>query len=336
MPSSLDASDRVLCPVPSCESVVLAKRVGDFKALGCEAGHGDASIRNYWIAESRDYVGELRAEMDEIEMRLDPVAWVQDRVLEAREIPDEKFEPVPLGVSDALPSYATGIVGRETGKLLSLHGMTTLSGKASAGKSWFALGAALNSAIDGWDVHYVAAEANDVIRRRVAHVFGEDTPERFNLDLVKPGLTVDHIIGQVAEWVVSTRTLLVFDSVSTIMGLMVGGSGSDKWDAQGRFEMFLLQLRALARGHVGIVNISEANAAGETKGRTLDHRSDVSIHFKSFEDSDAKEIRVVKAWEGRTGLLGRAMVNAEGPGLKLVYEGVRSNESDFPSGPEDF
>jgi predicted ATP-dependent serine protease len=200
--------------------------------------------------------------------------------------------------------------------------MTTLSGKASSGKSWFALGVAVNSAIDGWDVHYLAAEAHDVIGRRLKLAMGDAVPERFTLHSVEPGVTPADMIAEIRDWVVSTRTLLVIDSISTLLGLMRVGSSIDKWDAQDSLEMFLMRVRALTRGEVGILNISEANAQGESKGRVIDHRSDVSVNFVSVEDSDAKEIRVVKAWEGQTGMIGRARIDWKGPGMDLVHEGA--------------
>ena len=245
-------------------------------------------------------------------------------------MPETKFEQERLDVPvDSLPPYPTGFAGVERGVLLELRGMTTLSGKASSGKSWFALGSSLTAAIDGWDVHYLAAEAKDVIQRRTAMAFGMNPPARFKLHSVKPGVTVDRMIDEIAEWIVSERTLIVIDSISTMMGLMALNRGADKWDEQARLEMFLLRLRELTLGAVSILNLSEANIHGETKGRTLDHRSDISINFKSIEDSDAKSICVVKAWEGETGLVGLARVDPTGPGLRLVHDGAISDEPEW-------
>ena len=321
----------VPCPVFGCDGHVFVRRLGGaLKCFGCDTddSHGEAAIRNLWIAEDMKHESLQDELQDDRERRLDPVAWLQDKVLAAQDQPETKFQYEDISRVEELPSYRTGIVGRESGSLLHLRGMTTLSGIASSGKTWFALGAALASAGEGWSVHYLAAEAYDVIKRRIKTAYGDHPPELFNLHSVKPGVTVEIMIQEIAEWITSTKTMLVIDSVSTLMGLMTYARGADKWDEQGRLEMFLMQLRELTRGQVAIINISESNAQGEAKGRTLNHRSDIGIHFKSLDDSDAKEIRIMKAWEGRTGPLGRARVNAQELGLELVSEGPIASNSD--------
>ncbi len=109
-------------------------------------------------------------------------------------------------------------------------------------------------------------------------------------------------------------------------------SRESQWDAQGRIETFLMGLRKFTRGDVSIINISETNARGEAKGRTINYRSDMAVHFKPVDESDAKEIRVVKAWESSIGMIGRAVVDAKAPGMKLLYQGPASaapeNEGD--------
>lgn len=312
------------CPIPSCDGFVFVRNFGGLKAFGCDGPeqHTDSQVRYGMIADGELWAAENRREMDEIQRRLDPVAWLHDRLDEAQKPADEKFHLEAIDNAEVLPTYATGFTGRDGGRLVALRGMTTLSGKASSGKSWFALGVAISSALDGWDVHYLAAEANDVIGRRVTHALGKGVPERFTLHSVEPGVKAADMIEEIRGWVVTNRTLLVIDSISTLLGLMRVGSSQDKWDAQDSLEMFLMRVRSLTRGEVGIVNIAEANAQGESKGRVIDHRSDVSINFKSLEDSEAKEIRVVKAWEGYTGLLGRARVDPNGPGLDLIYDGA--------------
>lgn len=309
-------------------SIHVLKLSGGLSAFGCTEGeHDDSAIRHKLIGECQDRGSDWGGELTSIVQRCDPVYWVREQVLDAQAMPEQKFQTERLTGSQPLPVFATGFVGRERGSLLALRGMTTLSGKASSGKTWFALGAALNSALDGWDVHYLAAEGEDVIRRRIAVAFGDAPPPRFRLHSVKPGVTVEHMIREIADWIVSTRTLLVIDSISTLMGLMAVDPRASRWDEQAKLEIFLMRVRELTRGEVAVINISESNAAGETKGRTLDHKSDISINFKSLEDSDAKEVRVVKAWEGHTGLIGRAMVEPSGPGLELIYEGPRSNDA---------
>ncbi len=261
--------------------------------------------------------------------RCDPVAWLLDQVDAAQREPEIKITDEDLADFVNLPEFSTGLVGSESNGFMSLRGMVTLSGDPSSGKTWFALGAALNSALSGWDVHYIAAEAEDVIKRRIHHAFGISPPPKFYLHAIEPGLRVDDILERLSKWIVSTRTLLVLDSLSTLMSFMKRDSRESQWEAQGRMETFLMGLRKFTRGDVSIINISETNAKGEAKGRTINYRSDMAVHFKLVDGSEAKEITVVKAWELSIGYIGRAMIDAKGPGLSLVYNGPVS------SGPEE-
>lgn len=318
------------CPLEACSGRVFVRRFGGIKAFGCdgEEQHTDSQVRNAMLGEVGVWGSETRRSLDDLERRMDPVAWLLDRVEEAKHEQPEKIVDEDLSDFAQLPPYRTGFVGREVGALLHLRGMTTLSGKASSRKTWFALGAALLSARDGWDVHYVAAEADDVVKRRIHKAMGDREPDRFRLHSIQPWLRAIDILDRLSEWIVSTRTLLVVDSISTLMQFMRHDKHESRWDAQGRIETFLMALRRLTRGEVSLVVVSEANALGESKGRTIDHRSDVSINFKALDDSDASEVRVVKSWEGTTGLVGRARVNTAEPGLELVYEGPRAYEGD--------
>jgi KaiC/GvpD/RAD55 family RecA-like ATPase len=307
--------------------IVLKLKEG-INAWGCTNPdpHADSSIRAALIRESEDRESTWAEDEADRILRTDPVFWLRDRVRESRDQPEEKFDDDPVTADvGSLPEYATGFFGRESGGLLSLRGMTTLSGRASSGKTWFALGAALQSALDGWDVSYIAAEGSDVVKRRVQAAFGKQPPRNFHLVTVHPGATLGDIAEMVEYRIMSRRTLLVFDSISSLMGMMLAPPGMSRWDEQSKLEMFLMRIRSLTRGEVAMMIVSEANAQGEAKGRTLDHKSDTSINFVSVEDSDAKEVRVVKAWEGRTGLIGRARVDPGTACLRLIFDGPVSD-----------
>ena len=310
------------CDLAGCTGRLFVRRIG-IETFGCDGPepHTDSQIRNAWVRANERESAEDRADMTEMLRRIDPVAWLLDQVDRAKVDQDIKITDEDLADFEELPAYASGLVGREVAGLIGLRGMTTLSGDPSSGKTWFALGAALSSALDGWDVHYIAAEAEDVIKRRVHHVFKGNPPERFSLHSIEPNLTTDDILERIGNWITSTRTLLVIDSISTLLAFMKRGKGQDQWEAQSRLETFLMGLRKFTRGEISIINISESNARGETKGRTLNYRSDMAINFKPLEDSDAREVRVMKAWESKTGLLGRARVDPDGPGLQMLYSG---------------
>lgn len=318
------------CPFEGCSGSLFVRRFGGINAFGCDGPeqHTDSQVLNALQGELGQSIARDESASDEILRRCDPVAWILDQVEAAKRDPEVKITDEDLADFVNLPEFSTGLVGSESNGLISLRGMVTLSGDPSSGKTWFALGAALNSALAGWDVHYVAAEAEDVIKRRIHRAFGDASPPKFHLHSVEPGLRVDDILDRLSQWIVSTRTLLVLDSLSTLMSFMKRDHRESQWDAQGRVETFLMGLRKFTRGDVSIINISETNARGEAKGRTINYRSDMAIHFKGIDDSDAKEIRVVKAWESSIGMIGRAMVDAEGPGLSLIYNGPNSSAPD--------
>ena len=308
----------VPCPVGECPGTLAVRVLGDFKAFGCDGPdrHGDASVRGAW--SSQDRFAESRAEQDTdgLLKRIDPTAWVLDKLAEAQRLPEHHFEWEDIESVGELPKFPTGFTRGETARLPSLNGMVTLSGKASAGKSWFALGSSLRAASEGWDVHYVAAEGEDVIKRRIMQ---SNAPRKgFNLHSVQPGVTPDIMIKNIAEWVHTPKTLLVIDSISTLLGLMSLNPDASRWENQADLEIFLMRIRGLTKGAVSLLILSEANAAGETKGRSLDHKSDVAINFLSAEeDPEVKIIKVVKSWEGHTGTLGFGRVDWQSPGMGI-------------------
>ena len=288
-----------------------------------EPQHGDRIIRGMYSSDSDPDLIASEAENDRVLRRCDPVAWIQDKIREARRVGTEISTLAPVVASeseaDELPPIPAGWVGVAPGKLLSLRGMVTIYGAASSGKSYFVLGTALEAAAVGWDVHYIAAEGADVTHRRVLAARGRH-PDGFTLHAIEPGITPDLLIDLMAESVRQPRTLFVFDSVSTLLALMrMGNRSRDQFDTSDELEMFLLRVRALTRGDVSFLVISESNAAGSVKGRTLAFRSDMAISFASEDETgDYKRVTVVKSWESSRGDVGLCRVDPEGPGLAII------------------
>ncbi len=209
------------CPISDCEGSVFVRRFAEVSAMGCDgkAQHTTSQIVNALHSELGQEIAAGQAASDEMLRRIDPTAWVLDQVEAAKHEPEVKITDEDLADFVSLPEFSTGLVGTESNGLLSLRGMVTLSGDPSSGKTWFALGAALKSALDGWNVHYIAAEAEDVIKRRVHHAFGSSPPPHFHLHSIEAGLMAADILDRLSEWIVSTKTLLVLDSLSTLMSL---------------------------------------------------------------------------------------------------------------------
>ena len=306
------------CPVGDCGGTVrrYVGTAGGY-AWGCDGPerHGDASIMNTWEASFDGSRAEIDFQLSEKERRTDPVAWVIQCLIDAREPQEKHFSRVDTRSVDTIEQFPTGFTnGSNT--LPSLGGMVTLSGKASAGKSWFALGIGLTAGEEGWDTHYVAAEGVQTIKQRLQA--SSRSQKNFEVHQVDPGFNLNETLDEITTWIKAPKTLLIFDSISTMQALMASSNAKDKWETQSKLEMFLMQVRSLTRGYVAIVNLSEMNAAGEAKGRSLDHRSDIGIKFvSSDEDHSVKEVTVTKNWNGPTGPLGYGRVDSWGLGMNI-------------------
>jgi len=308
----------VPCPVPSCEGFVFSRRAGEITMWGCngEAQHGDATIKGLFAKQGDEEQARINTELDELMRRSDPTAWVIDKLHEARRPKERHITVADKGMNTELPKYPTGFTDDCGGRLPNLRGMTTLSGKASAGKSWFALGSAISASEEGWDVHYVAAESLAPTISRLQ--FSKRDNDNLTFHEVEPGLTGEELIEQITEWIVRPRTLLVVDSISTLQSMMVPKDGKTSWEQQSALEVFLMNVVAMTRGYVAIVVLSEMNAAGEAKGRQLNHRSNTGISFASHPDEpQVKVVKVEKAWQGYTGPLGFGRIVASYPGIDI-------------------
>lgn len=302
------------CPVPGCPGEVVSKRLESLGfVLGCTGpdSHSDSTIRNAITRE----LDEASEDDDLALMRLDPVEFLRDQVVRATQRKGGGVRVPSASMLVRPPAYPTGLRGVQNGRLLQYRGLTLLSGKASSGKTWSALRASLDAAAQGWQVTYLAAEGAAVAMGR-AHELTHDNPhERWALRIIEDGSTFEDLAKYVAESICSERTLIVLDSFSTVLRMIDDDSG-DPWQQQRKLERFLFNIRQLTAGCVSPLVISEANAQGETKGRSFDHIADLSVNFQADADEhEIKHVRVVKSWWDRTGDAGRFRVVVDQGGL---------------------
>jgi len=319
------------CPIPDCQGDVISKQFEGIGAvLGCTGPetHTDATIRN-WII--RDIDG-TENEADEMLMRLDPVEFIRDQVSHATQRKGGGIKPPSASMLIRPPSYPTGLRGVQNGRLLHYRGMTILSGKASSGKTWAALRASLDAAADGWYVHYLAAEGAAVAHTRAADLIGSSPHPRWSLRTIEDGSKIEDIAQYISDSICSERTLIVLDSISTVFRMLDDDSG-DPWGMQRKVERFLFNLRQFTAGCVSPLVISEANAQGETKGRSFDHIADLAVNFRADEDeSEIKHIRVTKSWWDRLGDVGRFRVAVNQGGLvRMPDDGASVAEQNEPA-----
>jgi len=320
---------RIDCPVPSCPGTVLTKRLEEHGVVMlCDgpAAHSDTTIRNAFVRWDEELDAIDPDSADTLLRNVDPVEFIRDQVLNSAKRTMGRVRPPSSAMLVPPPTYPTGLGGVQNGRLLHFQGLTLLSGKASSGKTWSAMRASLDAAESGWDVVYVAAEAAAVIHNRVAEVLdGSPQPEAWTLRMVEDGTPFPEVVEFMASAIRTERTLFVIDSFSTLLR-MTEDDEVDYWAHHRRLERFLFNVRQLTAGCVGLLVLSEANAAGETKGRSFDHIADLSVNFaKDADDPETKCVSVVKSWWGRMGNVGNFAVRPSQGGL------VRLPDPDTPN-----
>lgn len=317
------------CPVPDCSGRVRTKRLetAHATALWCDgpSEHSDSTIRNAfarWDAELDAVDPEFA---DSLLRKVDPIEFLRDQVLDVVNRSSGGIRPLRLDETVPPPEFPTGLGGVQSGTMLACRGMTLYSGKASSGKTWAALRASLDAARSGWDVTYLAAEGGAVVHSRaqeVARTIG-GIPDAWTLRNVHYGTAFDDLVAAMGEAIRSERTLFVVDSFSTLLR-MTEDDQTDYWSHHRRFERLLYLIRERTAGCVGLLVLSEANAAGETKGRSFDHLADMSVNFASHEeDPQTKRVRVVKSWWSRLGEVGSYLVKpGQGGLIRIPDEGI--------------
>lgn len=262
-----------------------------------------------------------------------PAAYKRAILRNALTMTESALERAALDAAPERPPQFRSPLRGEKG-FTKLQGVVTIAGAPSAGKSYFAIGAAIDNALDErepWDVFYLSCEmgrdyvidralraaasselsfyecSSPASRARAAE-WAADTPmpARFTLVEVGIGVTMEEIIGFLAENVGDLPTLVVLDSISSLADNMSDVAG----DSFGMTNLKSVQryataVRRLTRGHVAWLILSELNKEGRAKGRSLDHRSDLAISMVPDPDNGRiKRVTVTKSWFSETGLLG--------------------------------
>lgn len=241
--------------------------------------------------------------------KLDPVGWkrcIIRRSLTPREDPIEWLDPEAAASMPALPRWPHGLHGEST-FLAGFEGVTIVNGGPSAGKTWLAAGSAVSAAAAGWHVIYLVCEMSPGSLARRAKSYLGHLPETFDLVEVDFGATIDSLISKVECRVTKRRTLVVFDSLSSFVDQAIEEDSGDtfRMGPIRRLVMWALSVKRATEGEVSFLLLSEQNASGGTKGRAPDHKADLVLSMSSDEKYPLmKHLKVIKAWEQRTGSLG--------------------------------
>ena len=229
------------------------------------------------------------------------------------------------------PLFESGLV--DLVRPVQWQGCVVLSGEPSTGKSYLAISTAIDAALAGWDVFYLACEMGGAfVQDRAARALASAgvpafqyvdpqrryeiaeaasaaiLPDRFHLVEVGIGVTVQDVIEFLAEHVTERPTLTVVDSVSSFVDNM-GGDPSDSFGMANLVEVtrWITGVSKLSHGQLAFLLLSELNKEGRAKGRFLDHRCNFALRMTLSDEDErdqVKTIRTTKSWHGPVGKLG--------------------------------
>ena len=271
--------------------------------------------------------------MSEEMLKTSPGIYKRAMLRQALAMPDSALrEASENEVPEEPPHFLCPLKGDNV--LDHLQGVVTAAGEPSSGKSYFAIACGVDNAMNPkrpWDVFYLNCEmsADYVIDRALRAAASSDLtayecqsqdrradavawakeieiPGRFTRVDIEIGVTMPEIIEYLAEVVGDLPTLVIMDSISSLVDNMEEVAG----DSFGMSNLRVVQkyataVRRLTKGHVAWLILSELNKEGRAKGRSLDHRSDMAIAMSPDKDrGHIKNLRVTKSWFGPTGLLG--------------------------------
>ncbi len=270
-------------------------------------------------------------------LETDPRAFKQLMLRRALELPTAPVAAVPSerGPREAQPLYPTGLISETKLMLAALQGVTVVAGAPSSGKSYFAISAAIDACLAGWECFYLSCEMHqDLIQERAGRAVASSGVEyeRLQMDLAERaaitarakhvklpeswhhkdvgiGVSMEDVLSTLEREISARPTLVVFDSLSSFVDNMEekgGREDSFKMTALRDVMRWITSVRRLTHGHIAFLLISELNREGRAKGRFVDHRSDIAISAVSDEEQQGtKELRVTKSWWGPTGSLGK-------------------------------
>lgn len=275
-----------------------------------------------------------------LDVATDPAGFKRAMLLQAVDMTVESLEIAALDTApENPPTFRSPLRGANG--LHKMQGVVTVAGAPSSGKSYFAIGTAVDNALDPtdpWDVFYITAELppeyvfDRVVRaaasydlsfyecmspdaRARAAEWAKTTPvpARFTLIRANVGVTMGAIVAQLADLVGERPTLVILDSISSLVDAMDEVKGDNFGMSNLRaVQRYATAVRAMTRGHVAWLILSELNKEGRAKGRSLDHRSDLAIAMTPDpENGRVKRINVTKSWFSETGPLGEFALQHE-------------------------
>jgi hypothetical protein len=111
--------------------------------------------------------------------------------------------------------------------------------------------------------------------------------EHLSIHPVELGVTVPHVITKIQERIVidDERLLVVVDSINRVVDMSQADSSEHGyWAAMRIWQEWLRKCSLLSEGNIGSVVVSELNAGGHIKGRSLEYAADLCIRIRPTKD----------------------------------------------------
>ena len=191
------------------------------------------------------------------------------------------------------------------------YGFVVYAGQPKVGKSLLAISSAIEAARDGWRVVYGNAEmSRSQMIHRLRNRMGkldDRVVENLHIANLSTGINVERFYHEVCGVIEDNdqRLLIVLDSINRVVdaGLEAGSDGA-YWKLLRDWSAWAMNSRRSTEGDISWLIVSELNARGDVKGRSLEYTADVVVRLKSTEVPDVVEIDVPYSRSTRAAHLG--------------------------------
>jgi len=222
------------------------------------------------------------------------------------------------------------------------YGLSVVCGGTKLGKSVVAYQSALTAAMNGWRVVYIDAELDDFQAcQRIQNATGKTVREwlaanpTFVWRSVFMPLTLRGLVGGIARLIedFDGKVLIVLDSINRIATKIENPKKRVSYfDALHSLTSWLLAVRRLSWGRIGVLVTSEKNRRGGTKGEALEYACDVLLKIKGKPSDAWAELNVELSREGGGGNLGKYVRNWKA--CRFMRPEHRDVEPPVRRGPE--
>ena len=247
--------------------------------------------------------------------------------------PDE-----PPGVDP--PRFKTGIPRLDIQVGGGCYGMTVVAAEPKCGKSILALSTAIEAAREGWRTLYLNAElSRSEMSKRIRRYCGGHVPEvvldHLSVHPCELGVSVPGVLEKLRSRmdIADTKALIVADSINRIVDMSQSdGSDHGYWHAMREWQEWLRRCSQISEHQLCSLVVSELNAGGHIKGRSLEYASDLCVRIMPAKDQHAGifEIDVPYARSSAAGHIGTFILNWQNGSFDYVDPDEGAGGFDMP------